>query len=234
MLNNSFLKKLFFLDIETVPQYPNFAELPDNIKELWVKKADKICRSGKSAAEIYPRSGIYAEFGKIICISVGVIRASEGTWHFKFKSYYGDNEKMLLKDFSDMLLDYEKKHSIVLCAHNGKEFDFPYIARRMLINQVRLPDSLNHAGKKPWEVNHLDTMDYWKFGDYKHYTSLELLTAIFDIPSPKGNLDGSKVCEYYWAKKDLPSIVKYCEADILAIAQLVMRYHGLPLIQVEA
>jgi hypothetical protein len=149
---------------------------------------------------------------------------------FRIKSYYGDNEKVLLEDFADLLYKHFNDNYNLLCAHNGKEFDFPYIARRMLVNGIKLPDIINLAGKKPWEVRHLDTMELWKFGDYKHYTSLELLAALFNIPTPKDDIDGSMVGNVYWVEKDLDRIVKYCQKDVITVAQLLRRYLGLPMI----
>jgi 3'-5' exonuclease len=229
MLKNTQLENILFLDIETVPQYADFAEVPERFAKLWEEKAGRIKQAGSddTPAELYRRAGIYAEFGKIICISVGYLTGSQ----FRVKSFYGDDEKELLTGFTNLLGNHYNTPQHLLCAHNGKEFDFPYIARRMLINRMPLPDILNLQGKKPWEVQHLDTMELWRFGDYKNYTSLSLLTAVFDIPTPKDDIDGSMVREIYWEENDLERIANYCQKDALAVAQLLLSYLGLPLIK---
>lgn len=228
MLDHVKIEKVLFLDIETVPQYATYDELPERLKEFWDHKATKIRVNETDTPEmLYERAGIYSEFGKIICISVGFIHNDK----LRIKSFAGDDEAQLLRDFATMLENNFNKAGTLLCAHNGKEFDFPYIARRMLIHSIRLPFLLDIAGKKPWEVPFLDTMELWKFGDYKNYTSLALLTAIFDIPSPKDDINGSQVGEYYWVRNELPRIVIYCQKDVVAIAQLMLRYKGMPLIE---
>lgn len=235
MLNDVKIDEILFLDIETVPQYREYGQMPDDFKKLWDKKASAIARNEESPEELYGRAGIFAEFGKIICISVGIIVPSNGNLAFKLKSYYGDDEAELLSQFATMLSGFSaRKPNINLCAHNGKEFDFPYIARRMLVNGIKVPDILNIAGKKPWEVKFLDTMELWKFGDYKNYTSLNLLAYIFGIPSPKDDIDGSEVAQCYYELNDLGRIVRYCEKDVLTVAQLYLRYNGLPLIPAES
>ncbi len=231
MLDNYILDKILFLDIETVPAYASFDELNDKFRYLWEKKAEHLKRNNPDATadQLYTSAGIYAEFGKIVCISCGFMNGKE----FRLKSFYGDDEKILLEEFADTLNNHFNSASNLLCAHNGKEFDFPYIARRMLINGIKIPDILNLAGKKPWEVKHIDTMELWKFGDYKHYTSLELLAALFDIPTPKDDIDGSMVGHVYWVEKDLDRIVEYCQKDVVTIAQLFRKYLGLGLIRDE-
>ena len=220
------LENILFLDIETVPQKKDFNEVDDTLKELWEKKSQFFRKEDESAADVYQRAGIYAEFGKIVCISVGILSKKNGELFFRLKSYFSDNEKELLGEFNQMLEKLELRKEVFLCAHNGKEFDFPYIARRTLINGLPLPAPLQIAGKKPWEIKHIDTMELWKFGDYKHYTSLSLLVTIFGIPTPKDDIDGSQVAEVYWQENNLERIVKYCEKDVLAIAQLYLRYNG--------
>ncbi len=228
MLNQYPYDKILFLDIETVPAVPDYNALNNKMKSLWDKKAKRLLDDENDTPEgVYGKAGIFAEFGKIVCISCGFQSGKE----FRIKSYYGDDEKILLQEFASMLKGYFDQRDFLLCAHNGKEFDFPYMARRMLINGVELPAILDLAGKKPWEVQHLDTMELWKFGDYKHYTSLELLAAIFDIPTPKDDIDGSMVGKVYWEDQDLERIVTYCQKDVLTIAQLFRRYQGVPLFE---
>ena len=229
MLKNLNVDNVLFLDIETVSTVAKFSDLTNSFKSLWEKKAEQLRRNDPEATpdKLYERAGIYAEFGKIICISCGFTNGKE----FRIKSFYGDDERILLQEFADMLIKHYDDDFHLLCAHNGKEFDFPYISRRILINGLELPNVINLAGKKPWEVRHLDTMELWKFGDYKHYTSLNLLTAIFDIPTPKDDIDGSMVGHVYWVEKDLARIVNYCQKDVLALAQLFHRYLGKPLLK---
>lgn len=230
MLYNLQFSQVLFLDIETVSAHPKYDDLSERMKKLWEKKSQKIKKAEtETAEELYPRAAIYAEFGKIIVISVGFLNGNE----FRLKSFYGDDEKILLQEFAELLNRYYNYPDSMLCAHNGKEFDFPYIARRMILNGIELPLILQMAGKKPWEIKHLDTMELWKFGDYKNYTSLDLLTAIFDIPTPKDDIDGSMVGEVYWQQNDLERIKEYCQKDVLAIAQLMRRYLNEPLIADE-
>jgi len=227
MLENIKIENILFLDIETVPLKANWTELSDSMKELWDKKAKYFRSEEQTSSDVYQRAGIYAEFGKIICISVGVIVNRKNKMCFRLKSFFGDDEKILLSEFAEMINQHKKKNkNFNLCAHNGKEFDFPYIARRMLINGIKLPKILDIAGKKPWEVMFVDTLELWKFGDYKHYTSLNLLTQIFGIPTPKDDIDGSMVADVYWKEKNIKRIVKYCEKDVLAVVQLLLKYKG--------
>ena len=233
MLENYNIENILFLDIETVPQYSTHDQLPLNYAALWEKKAGQLSRIEKINAEgalkpeeVYERAGIYAEFGKIVCISTGVLR-NKSLW---IKSFFGDDEKDLLTGFTDMLNKLKEKRINYLCAHNGKEFDYPYLIRRMLINGLEVPAILDLSGKKPWEVNHLDTMELWKFGDYKNYTSLELLATVFGIPTPKDDIKGSDVARVYWQEHDLVRIVTYCQKDVATIVNLLLRFKGKPLI----
>ncbi len=221
------LENVLFIDIETVPQYPSFEALPEIMSDLWERKSSYFRKDDESAADVYHRAGIYAEFGKIVCISAGHFLSQKNSKKkFRLKSFAGDDEKTLLRDFISMLNAYSEKKQIQLCAHNGKEFDFPYLARRIIINALKLPGILNYAGKKPWEVPHLDTLQLWKFGDYKHYTSLELLAAVFGITSPKESTDGSMIHSIYWKDKDIQRIVEYCQKDVITVARLLLRFCG--------
>lgn len=214
-------RNILFLDIETIPQYVNYHDMPGQMQLLWDKKIASYLKEEETPATTYQRAGIYAEFGKIICISVGTFTAAET---FRIKSFYGHDEHKLLQDFSSLLEKSYQSNEKLLCAHNGKEFDFPYICRRMLIHGMKLPLILDIRGKKPWEVQHLDTMELWKFGDYKSYTSLNLLAAVFGIPTPKDDIDGSMVWEVYWKQNNLERIVTYCQKDVVTIAQLFRKY----------
>ena len=228
MLDNVRVEDVLFLDVETVPTAASYDLLEPAMQILWDKKSKQFRTPEQTSGDVYERAGIYSEFGKIICISVGLIK-EKNPFSFRLKSFYGDEEKTLLSDFSAMLSKFSKTNrEAVLCAHNGKEFDYPYIARRMIINGLIIPGILDNAGKKPWEIKLLDTMDLWKFGDYKNYTSLDLLTSILGIPTPKDDIDGSMVAGIYYNENDLKRIVRYCEKDVLAIARVLLRFMNLP------
>lgn len=226
MLNNINIYDLLFLDIETVPVESDHESLLPHFKEFWEKRSSAFRKESESASDVYGRAGLDAEFGKIICISVGILKKENNKNFFRVKSFFGDDEKLLLTDFSGMLSQYIQKRDIHLCAHNGKNFDFPFISRRMLVNGVRLPQILDNAGKKPWESRFLDTMELWKFGDYRHYVSLDLLAELFSIETPKEEMNGSMVSDVYWKEKDLQKIVRYCEQDVLCVAQLILKFKG--------
>jgi hypothetical protein len=234
MLSHLKLKDILFLDIETVPQYASYSEMPEKLQFLWDKKALQLKNSDDETPELlYDRAGIYAEFGKIVCISVGFVTKKDDKHRLRVTSYFGDDEKALLVSFFELLNGYYHKSDSLLCGHNAKEFDFPYIARRGLIHGLKLPKILHIAGKKPWEIKHIDTMELWKFGDYKSYTSLDLLTTIFNIPTPKDDIDGSMVGSVYWQEKNLERIVEYCQKDVVALVQLFLRLKGEELITDE-
>ena len=220
MLQNIPLEKVLFLDIETVPQYGNWDEMDESLQKLWDKKTLHQRKDDFTAEGFYKeRGGIMAEFGKIICISVGILDKSD---KIMIKSFAGDDEKKLLEEFGE-IFNRPKLRDVILCAHNGKEFDFPWIARRFLINGMQPPKPFQLFGKKPWEIPHLDTMELWKFGDYKSYVSLELLANVFGLPTPKDDIDGSMVASMYWIEKDLFRIVQYCEKDVLTLANVFRR-----------
>ena len=227
------MNDILFLDIETVPQEESWNQLSKETQELYTKKTAYQRNEESTASEFYDRAGIWAEFGKIVCISVGYFVDVEKKKQLRLTSFYGDDEHQLLSDFKVLLEKHFAKKSNVLCAHNGKEFDFPFIARRMIVHQIELPSKLNLFGKKPWEVPHLDTLELWKFGDYKHYTSLKLLTSILGIPSPKDDIDGSEVAKVYYQEKNIERIVTYCEKDTIAVAQILLRFNNQELLEAE-
>lgn len=227
MLDKVNLQKILFLDIETVPQYYNYKDLDETTAELFDHKTRFQQKEGKPIEEIYEERGaILSEFGKIVCISVGFVHHTATGKELRMKSFYHDDEETLLKDFARLLNNSYNSPYHILCGHNAKEFDFPYIARRMLINGIKLPNALDIAGKKPWEVQHLDTMDLWKFGDYKHYTSLSLLCHVFNIPTPKDDISGADVARVYYEDNDLERIKVYCEKDVVALVQLFLKMKG--------
>ena len=227
------VNNILFLDIETVPRFPDYSSLPEDWKQLWDTKSVSLIKyhEGQTNETLYPRAGIYAEFGKIVCISCGVLQGISGQRKIIVKSFSGDDEKILLRQFNDMLNKWAVGEPKYLCAHNGKEFDFPYLCRRMIINDLPIPALLNISGKKPWEVNHFDTLELWKFGDFKNYTSLNLLAHTLGIQTPKDDIDGSMVWEVYWKEKNLDRIVTYCQKDVVTVAQILLRMNGEPLIE---
>lgn len=225
-------RDILFIDIETVAATSDYATLSERLKEQWARKASFLKRDqNRTDEEVYhDRAGIYAEFGKIVCISVGKFCDHEsGDLGLRTKVYANHDEKTLLSDFRSMLEKMDSS-TLRLCAHNGKEFDFPYLCRRMLVNGLPLPAALNLSGKKAWEVLHIDTMEMWKFGDHKNFTSLDLLATIFDIPSSKHDIDGSQVNHVYHHENNLEKISQYCRGDVVVLAQLFLKLKGYPVI----
>ena len=225
------LDKILFLDIETVPQTASIDELNPEMKHLWEDKfaiikarmPEKYSEEATADYGYQNGAGIYAEFAKIVCISVGVIYFKGSEKHIRTKSFAGHDEVKLLHDFALMASKFLASNQHYVCGHNIKEFDIPFIARRMIINGIALPNKLNLFGKKPWEVPHLDTLELWKFGDYKHFTSLKLLTKVLGIPSPKDDIDGSEVAHVFYVENDIDRIITYCEKDVIAVAQIFLR-----------
>lgn len=222
MLDKIQLDNILFLDIETVPEEVSFQALDTTKQTLFETKTQYQRKDDFTAEEFYDRAGIWAEFGKIICISVGYFTLKSDIRHFRVTSFFGEETK-ILKDFSNLLNNHFSQPQHLMCGHNAKEFDFPFITRRMIINGIQIPQKLNLFGKKPWEVPHLDTLELWKFGDYKHYTSLKLLTNVLGIPSPKDDIDGSEVAQVYYVEKNIDRIITYCEKDVIAVAQIILR-----------
>ncbi|KGO87499.1 3'-5' exonuclease [Flavobacterium suncheonense] len=223
MIEKIALDNILFLDIETVPETENFSDLDDTKKELFTLKTQYQRKDDYTPEEFYERAGIWAEFGKIICISVGYFTLKSDIRHFRVTSFFGDEIK-ILKDFANLLNNHFAQPQHLLCGHNAKEFDFPFIARRMLIHGIPIPQKLNLFGKKPWEVPHLDTMELWKFGDFKTFTSLKLLTNVLGIPSPKDDIDGSEVGKVFYIDQDIDRIITYCEKDVIAVAQIFLKF----------
>lgn len=225
MIDKIKLEHVLFLDIETVPQEEFFTQMDPEMQTLWEQKTQYQRRDEFSPEEFYDRAGIWAEFGKIVCISAGYFQIKSDIRNFRVTSFFGE-EKELLQAFNNLLNNHFSGPQYVLCGHNSKEFDIPFIARRMIINGVSLSNKLNLFGKKPWEIPHLDTMELWRFGDYKHYTSLKLLTKILGIPTSKDDIDGSQVGEVFYKEKDIDRIVTYCEKDVVAVAQVLLRFRN--------
>ncbi|MFT3947999.1 MAG: 3'-5' exonuclease [Agriterribacter sp.] len=236
MIYNANLGHLLVIDIETIPQYADYNHLSDHYRQLWEHKMSKIMPENFSVSDWYSqRAGIQSEFGKIICISTGLFYyETDGKLVFKLKSFYEKDEASLLKSFNSMLDAFKEKRQVLLIAgHNVKEFDIPFICRRMMINQIALPEYLQLSSKKPWETNLVDTMELWKFGDYKNYTSLNLLATVLGIDTPKDDIDGSMVRDVYYIENDLPRIVTYCQKDVVTVANVIMRFKNLPLLEKE-
>ncbi|WP_316829723.1 3'-5' exonuclease [Pedobacter aquatilis] len=231
MLKTVDLSQVMVIDIETVPQYASYNEVPPHLQDLWEQKTHYQRKPKQTPDDFYDRAGIMAEFGKIVCISMGVFYMYEKTQYLRIKSISGNDERQLLTSFSNLL--QKQPATLMFCAHNGKEFDLPYLCRRFLINTLEIPVQLQISGKKPWEVNHLDTMELWKFGDYKHYTSLNLIAAILNVPTPKDDIDGSMVRQVYYEEKNLPRIVTYCQKDVITTAQVLLKFKGMDIIPPE-
>lgn len=230
------MKHLLVLDIETVPQFSSYDQLNTQWKLLWADKISKIMPESISPAESYlQKASIMAEFGKVICISTGFFYEDKGQrLCFRLKSLHGDNEAAVLSQFVELVNTYSRLHKdFQFAGHNIKEFDIPYLCRRMVINQINLPDYLQLSGKKPWETNMTDTMQLWKFGDYKHFTSLKLLAACLGIDTPKDDMDGSMVRTVYYEEKDIKRIVEYCQKDVVTTAQILLKLRNMPLMPPE-
>lgn len=228
------IAQILFLDIETVRVTDRYEDLSQSLQAMWEHKCKYIQLEDNPEAspadKYYEKAGIFAEFGRVVCISFGFVYWQGFKPYLKIKSLFGEDEKQILGQFKN-LLDDQKMRRWLLCAHNGKEFDFPFLCRRYLINQIPLPVALSIQGKKPWEVPFLDTMELWKFGDYKNYTKLELLCAVFDVPSPKSDMDGSQVGKVFWEDKDYNRIAEYCSKDVEATVQVFMKFCTQPLIE---
>lgn len=228
------LENLLVLDIETVRSHKLYEDMPERLQAQWDRKASFL----KSEEDDTPktlfedRGGIYSEFGKIVTVSVGFFTYEGSELSLRVKAFYDDDEAVLLNGFIRLLAKFDQQ-KLILCGHNGKEFDFPYLSRRMLVNDIKLPAVLDTSGKKPWEVNHLDTMEMWKFGDRKNFTSLELLAVLFNIPTSKEGIDGSMVSTVYYDEQDLKRIADYCSRDVIVTAQLLLRLNQQPMVKEE-
>jgi 3'-5' exonuclease len=231
-MQNIRLENLLLIDIETVSGHATFDGMTDDWKDLWEEKVQRSLPENVTAAEFYPmRAGVMAEFSKVICISVGYFKREGKAILLRLKSFYGDDEKILLQDFITALQKMEANNNKwSFTGHNIKEFDIPFICRRLLINGLLIPPFLDFQNMKPWETNMIDTFQYWRFGDYKHYTSLKLLAAALNVPSPKDDIDGSMVGDVYWKEKNLERIVTYCQKDVVTTGNIILRFKNLPIL----
>ncbi len=235
----SSLQHILFLDVETVSQHREFEDLDDHGKHLWQQKIGYMARrdnhewAEEDYAQSYKdRAAIYAEFGKVIVISAGIItNLEDDTQNLRIKSFYGHNETEVLEAFVSILQkNFNDQNMHVLCGHNVREFDIPYLCRRLAVHGMELPSLINISGKKPWEVKFVaDTLELWKYGDHKNFTSLDLLAYTLGIPSPKEEMDGSMVGRAYWEEDRLEQIKQYCERDVFTVAQIYLRLHNLPI-----
>ncbi len=228
------IENILFIDVETASQQASFEELSDRMQMLWEKKAQKYLKadSSENVKQLYQKkAAIHPEFARAVCISCGYIQFnSEGIPDLTLKSYAGEYEPEILSTFGQMLTKFMAKDGRNLCAHNGKEFDFPFLGKRFLIQGIPLPDVLQIQGKKPWEVSFVDTMDLWRFGDYKSYISLDLLATVLGVPSPKDDIDGSEVSKIFWQEKNIERIQIYCEKDVKTTAQILLRMCQMPML----
>ena len=232
------LENILFVAIQTVPQTARLGELSPRMQQAWKQKAVQLDGEGKSTPEaLYAaQAGLYAEFGKIVNITVGYFHRTEpeGLLELRVKSISNaDDEKTVLEEFIRLLNERFEQNSLRLCAHNGKEFDFPFLCRRMLVHCVPIPPVLSFAGKKPWEVPHLDTMEMWMFGNRKYPVALETLAALFDIPANESQLQGSEVKNVFYEEHDLQQIISRGQQDVITTAQVFMRYRCSPLLNDE-
>jgi len=230
-MNHIRLKQLLFIDIETVPVKPTFGDLAPTMQKLFANKT-KYYKKDLAIEELYlQRAGILAEFGKIVCIGLGYLTGKNKNYQMRVTAIADTDEKALLQAFLKLLnKSFNNVNQFSFCGHNIKEFDIPYICRRILINALALPEVLNISSLKPWEVNHIDTLDLWKFGDRKNYTSLNLLAHLLKVPTPKNDIDGSDVSNVFWQDDDLNRIAEYCKKDVITVTQLLMRFKQLPLL----
>lgn len=234
------ISNILFLDIETVSNVASYDELSEVMQKFWQKKANSWIKAGdnnneEQYAQLYKdKAAIFAEYGKVVCISIGYnsLDSNTNTTSFRIKSFYNDDERVVLEEFLSLIgKSFNNPDKNRFCGHNIKEFDIPYICRRAIIHQIPLPAIFQLAGKKPWEVKHLiDTLEEWKFGDFKHFISLALLAELLGIPTPKDDIDGSMVGQVYWEDNDLERIRTYCQKDVVTVARI---YNKLTLNNVE-
>jgi 3'-5' exonuclease len=222
----------FFIDIETVPAQSEFRLLDPEWQSLWIGKLSKTMPENFSPDETYQeKAGIMAEFGRIVCIGSGYFSEDKTTRKalFKVRAVAGEDEKALLTEWIGMV---DKFHALFpafrFVGHNIKEFDVPYICRRLMALGLPLPKYLQISGMKPWETNLVDTMHQWRFGDTRHYVSLNLLARVLGIPTPKDDIDGSQVQEVFYKDGDLSRIKKYCMKDVITTARVIQRFRGQP------
>lgn len=225
------LKHILFIDIETVSGVSQFSELSEGMQLQWVRKARYLKPSTSEtddpAASFAEKAGIFSEFAKVVCIGIGCLVEKDGAWVIVLKALADDDEKVLLNKFCEAVSRFvERFPDLRFCGHNIREFDIPFLCRRMIIHNMPLPECMQLHGKKPWEVGHLDTLELWRFGDYKHYTSLALLAEVLGVPSSKDDMDGSMVGEVYWKERDLSRIARYCLQDVLTTARVFLRLRG--------
>jgi hypothetical protein len=233
------LRKILFIDIETVSYQPEYGKMSCEMQEQWNRKArflkSSVAENDSPEMLFTEKAGIFSEFAKVVCIGIGCFIEKNKSWKLVLKSLMGSDEKVLLNQFIETLARFTYHHpDMKFCGHNIREFDLPFLCRRMIINNLSIPDALQLQGKKPWELNILDTLEMWKFGDYKHFTSLSLLAEVLGIPTPKDDIDGSIVGEVFWRENNLPRIAHYCMKDVTTTAKIYLRLSGNTRFEFEA
>ncbi len=229
------LENFLVIDMETVTVSKDFDALEQSWQHLWREKATRSLPQHTTLAEHYlQRAGVMAEFAKIVCISIGYFKNEGGSTQFRIKSFFDVQERDLLQHFVAVVTQFRAvSNHWVFTGHNIKEFDIPFLCRRLIVNGLGIPSFLDFQNRKPWQTNLVDTFQYWRFGDYKHFTSLQLLAAALNIPSPKDDMEGSQVGHVYWVEKDLQRIVTYCQRDVLTVANVLLRFKNQPLLTGE-
>jgi DNA polymerase elongation subunit (family B) len=229
------LENFLVIDIETVSASYNYSSLSEDWQHLWEEKVKRSVPEDTTVEEYYPqRAGVMAEFAKVVCISLGYFKNEKSVYQFRVKSIYGHNEKELLQNFISTVNQLEAvHHHWSFTGHNIKEFDIPFLCRRLLINGIAIPPYLDFQNMKPWETNMIDTFQYWRFGDYKNYTSLKLLAASLNVPSPKDDIDGSMVGQVYWVEDNLDRIAVYCQKDVVTVANIILRFKNMSILNAE-
>ncbi len=243
MYSVSELKQMVFIDIETIRGKKTYNDvITENpaLDDYWQTKHTQIREKEplsyghiEDSAEMYEKmAALYPEWGQIVCISIGQIKFDEDGNPIKFttKSFSGLYEKILLEEFNETASKIMSKYPrMQWVGHNIKGFDMPYIIKRSLINGVRVPNVFHLQKQKPWESQLIDTNDVWKFNGWNG-ARLGLLTEILNIPSPKQDMDGKMVSDVFWEDGDLNRISEYCEMDINATANVMLRISGMDII----
>lgn len=228
--------QLGFVDTETIPGYKDFNDMPEELARMYERKfGHELANNDPDKFDNFEdhyraRAALYPEFGKIVCLVIGVIFVDDKDKQekLKLKTLCGRHEDKLLAEAAPIIDKFDS-----LVGHNSKEFDFPYLCKRFYVHGIQLPQILNIAGKKPWEVSLIDTMELWRFGSFKGSTSLELFAHCLGLPSPKQDMTGADVAKVYYEMFDhmkdgelpfeaesaaIQKIGKYCQGDVVTLA----------------
>lgn len=225
--------KTLFIDIETVAQKSNFGKLSPSFQNLWTHKANQLnyvqeANVPYSVEDAYVKNAaFYPEFGRIVCISIGMFIQRNTEVEFVSKSFYADNERGLIKDFLNCYQKYfNHSDRYKLCGHNVIEFIIPFIGRRSLIHGLKLPSKFNLMDRKPWQLDYVrDTLSMWKFGAFKNAVSLETLCTVFDIDT-QDIFPGEDVHRRYWEEQAYDEIMQRSKMQIRAVACLYSHLCG--------